>query len=165
MEGLKNLMKTYTIAGLTITSIVFSLMLFSTSNSFAEPPSKNFVASMDGNQLVPPVDTNAHGLAKFQLNDEGQLEYQILTSNIPDFTSAKIQLAPEGINGAVVVNLFENAPSHVSGLVGQGTITDGDVSNGDVDTVAELIDEMESGNAYIVIRTESHPAGIIRGQI
>lgn len=150
---------------IAIASIAVSMMLLGSSNSFAVPPTKNFVAPMDGDQMVGPVDTNSHGLAKFQLNDEGQIEYQILVSDIPDFTSAKIHHGTSDVNGAVMVHLFDSPPTHVHGLIGQGTITDGDVSLGDIDTVAELLEQMENGEAYVVIRTEIYPAGIIRGQI
>jgi hypothetical protein len=160
---LSKAMKKQLITGLAIASIAVSLMVFSASNSFAEPPSKNFIAFMDGDQMVFPVDTEVKGWAKLTVNNDGTLDYRVISQTIPDFISVKIQFGAEGLNGPVVVELIDSAPSQVSGLVGQGTITDDDV-DGLVDTVAELVEEMEAGNIYVVIRTESNPSGLIRGQ-
>ncbi|SNQ60593.1 hypothetical protein MNV_1930002 [Candidatus Methanoperedens nitroreducens] len=70
------------------------------------PPSA-FVANLTGNEEVPPVNTPAWGNATFNLSDNGTvLQFNVTVANITDATLAHIHLAPVGVNGSVVVDLF-----------------------------------------------------------
>ncbi|MDH3502364.1 MAG: CHRD domain-containing protein [Nitrosopumilus sp.] len=158
-----------TLSVLAIASIAISLMLIGTTDSFAKPESKNFVAPLSGNQEVPPVDTKATGLAKFQVNKDGdEISYKLLV-NMDDVTQAHIHLGPEGENGPVVAFLFGFVAEGIDnkGILAQGTITEDNVipRDGFDGTLNSLINEMRSGNTYVNVHSIGTPSGEIRGQI
>jgi len=157
-----------TLSVLSIASIAISLTLIGATDSFAKPESKNFVAPLSGSQEVPPVDTKATGLAKFQVNKDGdEISYKLIVANIENVRFAHIHMAPEGQNGPVVVTLFPGPTTdgRTNGIIAEGSITASDVVGplaGDFDA---LIDRMTIGNAYVNVHTDANPPGEIRGQI
>lgn len=63
---------------------------------------QNFVAPLSGDQEVPPVETNATGLAKFKLNKAGDaLSYKLNVANIEDVTQAHIHCGTADVNGPI----------------------------------------------------------------
>ena len=73
---------------------------------------------------------------------------------------------PAGSNGSVTVTLYGGPTTSKSGVLTQGTISDGDVGDaGCGTTVAELIAAMASGGAYVNVHTSANGGGEIRGQI
>jgi len=145
------------------------------------PDAKNFVAHLAGDNEVPARDTRGVGEVKFQLSDDGTvLEYRLISSNITNVVQSHIHIAPEGVNGPIVVFLF--------GLVAPGGgRTDGVLATGSVTAanfigplaghpMADLIAALRSGGAYVNVHTNDgvdgvntgpgdFPGGEIRGQI
>ncbi len=130
-------------------------------------PRRNFTATLS-TDAQPEPDTNARGQATFQLTGDG-LSFRLIVANIEDVTMAHIHL--DHILGPITVWLhdFETggpAPldGRVNGVIASGTITDNDV-NGSIDTVSELVDEIDTENALVNVHTEAFPAGEIGGRI
>jgi hypothetical protein len=141
-----------------------------TISSYAQTRPLIFRATLEGEQEVPPVDSDAKGVAIFRLSNDGtELEYKVIVANIEDVTAAHIHLAPIGENGDIVAFLFNpEAPTEgrTNGVLAKGTITSADlVGPLEGATLSELIDEMEAGNTYVNVHTVEHPGGEIRGQI
>jgi hypothetical protein len=141
-----------------------------TISSYAQTTSSIFRATLEGEQEVPPVDSDAKGFAIFRLSNDGtELEYKVIVANIEDVTAAHIHLAPKGENGDIVAFLFNpEAPTEgrTNGALARGTITSADlVGPLEGATLSELIDQIEAGNTYVNVHTVEHPAGEIRGQI
>jgi hypothetical protein len=139
-------------------------------------PVANFVTPLKGREEVPPVDTKATGLAKFQLSKDGtQLDYKLIASNIEGVTQAHIHCGSPGVIGPIVVFLFGFDPVGVdpNGILAQGTITPGDViplpdsveCPGGIADFEELIERLETGGAYVNVHTFVNPGGEIRGHI
>lgn len=130
---------------------------------------ENFVAPLSGDEVVPPVDTRARGLAKFKLNKAGdKLAFKLNVANIDDVIGAHIHMAEPGVNGPIVVFLFGDpfAPAvTVNGTLAEGTITASDVLSPIAGDFGALLDAMEAGNTYVQVHTTAHPPGEIRGQI
>ncbi len=147
------------------------------------PPSEeanNFTAQLDGDQEVPPRETEATGEASFQLSDETELEFTLTVVNIQNLVAAHIHCAPAGENGPVGVTLFGPvAPGGgaVDTFSAGGSITTPDAGNGcEWADVAAVVEAMRSGNAYVNVHTDDgddppdtgpgdFPGGEIRGQI
>ena len=129
---------------------------------------RNFVAPLDGGQENPPVDTNATGVAKFQLSKDGSsLGFKLIVANIEDVVASHIHCGAVGVNGSVGVTLFSGGPTSANGPLAEGTITAPNDPNGcgwvDLDAVLAA---MESGGAYVNVHTfPANPGGEIRGQI
>lgn len=135
--------------------------------------SHTYQANLSGAEEVPPVDTRARGQATFRLSRDGtELSYRLIVANLHDVTMAHIHLAPRGVNGGVVVWLYpsgpppELIPGRTSGVLATGVITAANLVGGlEGGSLADLIEEMASGNAYVNVHTEAWPGGEIRGQI
>jgi CHRD domain len=140
----------------------------------------NFVATLSGDQEVPPRDTQAVGVATFKLREDGAaLGFKINVANIDNVFAAHIHCGVVGVNGPVGVTLFAGAPAGgaVNGTLAEGIITAPDPGNGCgwVDLAAVLA-AIGSGAAYVNVHTNDgeappntgpgdFPGGQIRGQI
>ena len=146
---------------------VGGLALSGTGVVSARGHNRNFRAHLSGDNEVPPVETNAQGQAKFQLDRAGdELRYKLVVANIDDVVAAHVHCAPEGENGPVGVTLFSGGPTSESGPLAEGTITEPDDGNGcGWETLADAVEAMRSGAAYVNVHTLEHPPGEIRGQI
>lgn len=134
---------------------------------------RNFVAPLSGDQEFPPVDTNATGVAHFQLNHDGTaLSYRLNVANIEGVLMAHIHAGERGVNGPVVVWLYPDEPppqlieGRTDGTLATGTITAADlVGPLEGGTFEDLLELILSGDAYVNVHTEDNPGGEIRGQI
>jgi hypothetical protein len=160
-------------------TILFVAMLV-----FALAPSAiagdNFVAPLSGDQEVPARDTQAVGVAKFKLRENGTaLEFKVNVANIRNVVAAHIHCGAVGVNGPVGVTLFGGPPAggRVNGTLAEGTITAPDPGNGCGWTdLAAVVAAIESGDTYVNVHTNDgvapvdtgpgdFPGGEIRGQI
>ena len=135
-------------------------------------------ARMTGDQEVPnPVDTTGKGRAVFIIDHENEtVKYNVMATRIDEVTESHIHLAPAGQNGPPVAFLFDfdDEPLNIGsategttrGFVSRGTITQDDLL-GTVQglTMADLIDALTSGGAYVNVHTLDFVPGEIRGQI
>lgn len=133
----------------------------------------NYRTHATGAEEVPVRDTRAQGQAVFQLSADGtRLSYRLMVANIENVTQAHIHLAPPGVNGPVVLWLYPSGPpaveipGRVQGVLGQGVATSADLVGPLAGmTLADLVAEIETGNAYVNVHTTRFPPGEIRGQI
>jgi CHRD domain len=140
----------------------------------------NFVATLSGDQEVPPRDTQARGVATFKLREDGTaLAFQVNVANIDNVVAAHIHCGAVGVNGPVGVTLFMGAPAGgaVNGTLAEGTITAPDPGNGCGWTdLASVLAAMASGATYVNVHTNDgveppntgpgdFPGGEIRGQV
>ena len=165
-------------AGISTTTVLLILVAVSAtaatttiaSSSYAQTIPSTFHAILEGDEEVPPVDSDAKGAAIFRTSNDGtELHYRLIVANIEDVTAAHIHLAPRGENGDIVAFLFdpeEPTEGRTNGVLAEGTITSEDlVGPLEGSTLSELIDEIEAGNTYVNVHTVDHPSGEIRGQI
>jgi hypothetical protein len=137
---------------------------------------------LSGNEEVPARKTQAHGTATFQLSDDGlSLSYTLTVKKISNVVQAHIHVGPAGENGPIVLFLYGLVASGggeiKKDLLATGTKTAADLVGPLVGmTLADLLAEMQSGNAYVNVHTNDgvdpantgpgdFPGGEIRGQI
>lgn len=166
--------KISSVAGISTTAVLLILVAVSataattTISAYAQTIPSIFHAILQGDEEVPPVDSDAKGAAIFRTSNDGtELNYRLIVANIEDVTAAHIHLAPRGENGDIVAFLFEEpTEGRTNGVLAEGTITSADlVGPLEGSTLSELIDEIEAGNTYVNVHTVDHPSGEIRGQI
>ena len=167
-------------AGLTAGLAAFLILSGSVSMA-GQPPANHFIAHLQGDNEVPPRGTQATGQVIFSLSeDETELEYKLISSNIFNVVAAHIHLGVEGENGDVVAFLagpFEAAGGRTDGVLAIGTITEEDLV-GPLAGMAfsVLIEAMRTGGTYVNVHTNDgvapantgpgdFPPGEIRGQI
>ncbi|MBO1580620.1 CHRD domain-containing protein [Bacillus sp. XF8] len=131
--------------------------------------SKCFFAKLTGREEVPPVITDACGIAQFKFNNDfTRLRFKLVVNDIDKLTVAHIHLGMRGEEGDVVAFLFGPVTPGISvdRVVVTGIITESDLV-GPLQgmSLLDLAREMEDRNTYVNVHTENHPNGEIRGQI
>jgi hypothetical protein len=140
-----------------------------------------FSAHLSGREVVPVRDTKANGHAKFTLSPDGsQLIFRVNVANIENVISAELRNGPVGSEGPVVALLYgpvAPAGGRKTGVLAEGTITASSLTGPLAgQPLSALIDAMESGTIYAVVRTDDgqggsderpgdFSSGEIRGQI
>jgi hypothetical protein len=128
---------------------------------------QSFSAELSGDNQLPPVDTNATGIANFQNNGE-TVNYQLSVSDLVNVTKAHIHRGEESEVGKHVVTLYNatTPTGPMSGLLSQGNFTAADLEGPLAGRpLTDLISIMDNGTAYVNVHTEEFPTGEIRGQI
>lgn len=132
-------------------------------------------------------ESRARGNAVFQVSrDGGSVTFRLIVANIENVTMAHIHLGASGANGPPIVWLYPSvdarAPAPAAGGRTQGVIGTGEFAATDFvgplagATMAELIEVLRAGNAYVNVHTSDgaeppdtgpgdFPGGEIRGQI
>jgi len=142
-----------------------------------------------------PADSRAQGQAIFQVSPDGSsVDYTLLASNLENAVQGHIHCAPAGTNGPIVVWLYPG-PTSTAPLVGPTGRHDGVLAEntfdgshvrptaatetrcpGGVKTLADVLDRIREGNAYVNVHTNDgvappnqgpgdFPGGEIRGQV
>ncbi|MGH9984525.1 MAG: CHRD domain-containing protein [Nitrososphaeraceae archaeon] len=131
---------------------------------------QQFTAKLFGDMEVPPIETNATGLAEFRpILNENTVTYTLNVTDIDNVTAAHIHSGEQGQNGPIVVTLFKPdmpTPKMVSGLLSEGDIS-ADNLEGPLagKQLSELLSSMHSMGVYVNIHTTHYLDGEIRGQI
>ena len=150
----------------------------------------SFTATLSGKEVVPPVETGGTGMTNFEVSDNS-ISYQINVLNAGKITSVEIHKGAAGTNGEAIAivfkpknssgNLLGNLPKigdlpkfsdissttqksssfSASGNINESSLT-GPMKG---KTISNLISALQSGETYVVVHTEDHPKGELRGQI
>jgi hypothetical protein len=141
----------------------------------------NFSTHMQGHHEVPARETNAQGQLMLKIsNDRQSIEYKLIASNIDNVVASHIHQGEVGVGGPAVVFLYGNAApggGRHNGVLSTGTLTAASLVGPLTGRpFSELIDLIESGNAYANVHTNDgigaantgpgdFQAGEIRGQL
>lgn len=114
-----------------------------------------FHASLDADQEVEDIMSDATGLASFNLSKTGmQVNYTVVVDGLSGaITGAHLHNAPAGMNGDVIVNLTDD----VDGNLISGSFNPQDFPG--------LLEAMEMDEIYINVHTAANASGEIRGQL
>ncbi len=118
-------------------------------------PQASFNALLEGNNEVPPVTTDALGVARFTLANNDTLEFEVEVTEIQDITASHIHKGRPGENGPVILTLFDGTDTFDPDHPIDGTLT----------LDAENLVDLLTGFYYVNVHTTAHPGGEIRGQI
>jgi hypothetical protein len=131
----------------------------------------SYSAQLSGAEEVPANASPATGQATYTLSADGMtLHYKLTVSNLTNPVMAHIHVGAKGVNGPVVLPLFNGSPA--SG-VKNGTLVEGDATAAQLTgplagkTMADLLAEMEAGNTYTNVHTNDgkDPAGTGPGDL
>jgi hypothetical protein len=133
-----------------------------TSSVFAQGPQK-IVMNLSGSGEVPPVQTEATGVAEFTPGMDS-VAYSVNATNIEGVTAGHIHFGKQGENGPIVVTLF-NYDSPMNDVSESGTFTaeqlEGPLAG---KQLSDLAIAGANGTLYVNIHTQQNPNGEIRGQ-
>lgn len=165
----------HTLAIIAVLAAVLSVSTLSIALNLAKVQAQEgqtFSATLSGENEVPPTESNATGVAQFQLGtgDDGQeVAYSVNLTGFDDIAAAHIHSGNEGENGSIVATLSEGEEADGDSVELQFT---GDIQTNDLagpledsENLTDLVDLMNNGSAYVNVHTEIYPDGAIRGQI
>ena len=144
------------ISSLAFASLLGSSMAIITqpTTAYAQQQSQAFTAKLSGKDEVPPVNTQATGMAQFQLSSDGkEINYDLTATNLNGFMMAHIHQGKAGENGQPVAPLS----------MGKGKITSSDLKGPLAGKqISDLVDLMKNGKVYVNVQNQ---IGQIRGQV
>ena len=159
-----------------IASVIVIAVLATPVSTYAQQRQqqpKNFVATLTGKDMVPPVDTPATGIARFHVNPNGTICYYIDVKNITGVLDSHI-VSKNGTDLAALLNPYAEVATiasyptgPVNGILGSGEIKSGIGTPIEPQglNVTALYDIIKNNDAYVTIRTTAHEDGEIRGPI
>jgi hypothetical protein len=130
-----------------------------------------FGSVLTGAEENPPVTTSARAVARFKLESNGTLTYELwAAAPIIGAMQSHIHLGAYTQNGPIVTFLYSSAtPQNFAAgdLIARGSITDANViaRANFTPTVLNLVERMRQGRAYANVHTMANPGGEVRGQI
>ena len=143
----------------------------SSDSKIAQQQNQSFIALLAGNNVIPPVSTNATGFVKFQANDSNinELFYKInLTNILNNVARIDLYLGNKTENGRSIVTLFQTTinPSEIccrsaasesvrnkfffNGIISTQNFEFGPLAN---KNITDLIRLFNRGNAYVEVET------------
>ncbi len=132
----------------------------------------SFTANLSSQSLSPPVSTSATGIAKFNVDPQGNMAYEVDVKNIKGVIGAHISLQ-NGTDLAQVFNPYveiagkSGIPTgEVNGQLSKGVLMSSDLSGPLFGkNVTDLTNLMNNGSVNIVVRTQPHETGEIQGYV
>src|SRR5215469_4408321 len=133
----------------------------------------DFAATLSGKNVSPPVNTPATGTAKFHLNPNGTLSYEVDVNNINGAIGVPIKLK-SGVDLGELLNVYQtvNQKAFTQSLgATNGRLTSGVITAANLlgpligKNVTELIPFLANKSANVIVRTQAHQTGEIGGQI
>jgi hypothetical protein len=157
------------LTSLSLITVLASTIYLSSASVFAGPSGdqQKFSAQLSGDQEVPPIQTNASGMAWFKSNQDS-LEFELSVTDLQGITMAHIHNGKKGEIGPPVVSLYKSdSPTIlINGKLANGNIT-ANMLEGSMTgkQIANLTTVMKNGETYVNVHTQQNPNGEVRGQI
>jgi hypothetical protein len=154
----------------TVAAVLSTLMITAATHgltdlAFAQGGGAKFGFNLTGSEEVPPVQTNATGMAEISAYTVAgdSITYSVNAMNIQGVTAGHIHLGKPGENGPIVFTMFKYDPPR-NEVSETGTITadklEGPMAGKRVFDVALA---GSNGSLYMNIHTVENPNGEIRG--
>ncbi len=120
----------------------------------AAPASQVFAANLSSANEVPATESIAAGRAIMTLVTD-TLHYRLFVTDIDKVTMAHIHIGAPGVNGPVIVTLYN----------GVGTFDPATPISGTVTLTPTQVADLLAGNYYVNVHSQDFPGGEIRGQL
>jgi hypothetical protein len=169
-----------TCLSITISIVSLALLVYSISTVNAVDQLDRYWIVLDGDQQIPPIETDAVGFVglKFQ-DDTTRLVYNINLDNIHNVTGVSLYHKNNDQNGTLVLELLKEGgesnrefakvseitrAGEITGTISLGGVTKEDLS-GELQgkSLSDLRELMHNGELYIAVHTKDFPNGEISG--
>jgi hypothetical protein len=150
-----------------MTSALLSLLIVSTTYSNYTYAQNKFRAKLDADNEVPPVDSEAKGVANFKLKDDA-INSKINVTGIADVSGAQIFFGKIGQNEDPIVDLLGTGEKteRSDGVAIEGNFTASDFEGSMKGKDLSALQTAMAGNeTYVNIMTSAHPDGEASGHI
>ncbi len=178
--------KRFFVMGLVVATLVLASVGWGVARADEESGTEWNAVLAGKNERPVPRDTNARGIALFELNPDGMsVHYKLIVANIQNVVMAHIHLGNASVAGPVIVWLYPVTgppPAAPGGGRVQGVLAEGDFNATKFvgpfagKPLGALLENMTAGTVYVNVHTDDgvapadtgpgdFPAGEIRGQI
>lgn len=168
------LILSFTLLGVLCFVMTLSAAATAQSDSLIHTLQENhiFIAKLAGDNTVPPVNTNATGIAKFYANyNNNELYYEINLTNIHnDVARVDVHIGKETENGRTLATLYQSTVSLPSEICCRSAASQSERTkfffNGTISiqslefgplagskNIADLVRLFDGGNAYVEVYT------------
>lgn len=134
-----------------------------------EVDQEKFVATLEGSQENPPVNTNGRGNAVLLVSNDGSRVDLTVTLTSPltgELRLAHIHKAARGSNGPVIHNIWVPCTgTNAATCTTTETFAVGSPIGRTFQFNAENLADLRAGNYYVNIHSSTSPGGEIRGQL
>ena len=148
--------------------IISAVLVFTTSSPFVYAQNEvKYKAKLEGENVVPPVNTTAAGRAVIFVGDD-QLRWKLNVTGITDPTMAHIHMGKKGVNGSIIADLLQKAKieDKPDRKIIKGTITAADLQGTmEGKTLQDLQSIFNNETTNIDLHTKNFPNGELRGTI
>lgn len=169
---------------ITISIISFIIYAIAISDRIqtSSAETERYWSILTGEMVVPPIDTDAHGILNLKFDDEFEkLVYYIGVFNIDNVTRANIYHGSAGQNGEIVLDLLNNVKTPIKEHLEEGdrllikndawhgSLIFGGVTANNLQgpltdkSLSELDRLLNNGSAYVSLHTTKYPQGEVRG--
>ena len=150
--------KVFAVVSALAFAILSSLVVAQQSIYAQQQSSQTFTAKLAGKDEVPPVNTQATGIAQFQLSSNGKdMNYDLSAMNLNGFMMAHIHQGKARENGQPLTAPLSIGKGKITSSYLQGPLAGKQIS--------DLVNIMKNGQAYVNVHTDKNQNGEIRGQI
>jgi hypothetical protein len=143
------------------------MLIVSTTFSNSVYAQNKFRAKLDANNQVPPVDSEADGVATFKIKDDA-VQSTINVTGITDISSAQIFMGEIGQNEDPIVDLVKTGEKtqRPDGVAIKGMFTaselEGSMQGKDLPALQSA---MAANQTFVNVMTSEHPDGEVTGHI
>ncbi|WP_156291510.1 CHRD domain-containing protein [Oceanobacillus salinisoli] len=128
-----------------------------------------YMAELTGSKEVPPVHTNADGVALFYVDEKkDNIRYRLNVNNLTSIEQVNIHLGRRNITGPDVALLYESGnrnSSYDNGII-EGFITAKDLIGPLTGKpLSSLINDLRAGKVFVNVKSLKYPNGELRGKI
>jgi hypothetical protein len=123
-------------------------------------------APLRGEEVVPPVDTQARGLFRLSTSAEDRAEFALELEGVGEVTSVELRSGPPGSEGPLLATLYSQARDG-SSLPTAARLTDEVLAGGKLEGegLDALLSLLPTGETYVEVKTRAHEEGELRGQL
>ncbi|EIE24296.1 hypothetical protein COCSUDRAFT_41546 [Coccomyxa subellipsoidea C-169] len=161
--------------------LLLPLLLFVLGQASAKSKSKEkaattYAAILTGDQMVPPVNTTAHGevdlaVHQHEKSKDDFVSYNITLFQVSHLKEIDLRQAQQGQPGDKIAILWGPSDTglnqEVNGQLKQGNLTKSSFEKGPMSKKDpnELMQRFNDNDVYVLVTTTDHPEGLLRGQV
>lgn len=150
-----------------VTGVLITMLIVSTTFSNSVYAQNKFRAKLDANNQVPPVDSEADGVATFKIKEDA-VQSTINVTGITDISGAQIFMGEIGQNDDPIVDLVKTGEKiqRPDGVAIKGMFTasefEGSMQGKDLPALQSA---MAANQTFVNVMTSEHPDGEVIGHI
>jgi hypothetical protein len=167
--------------GIFFLAFAYILLFIDNYNYVYAQGKPDFITTLSGNEVVPPIKTLGTGIANFEVLDNF-VNYQINILDTGNITSIQIHNGTIGTNGESIITLFKsknnstNLTENITGISSAKQRSSSFSISGSFDasdfmgtltgkTLNDLVLSMLEDETYVNVSTQNYLEGELRGQI